>query len=1407
MCDCESIRNKGDLLVKKRLISLLLSAVMLTAYTSSYAEYESQEPTERAVNKYDLGTFERKAERLGRGLVAMKTDKGIYLTWRLYNREDTIFGSASENVEFIVYRDGEEIAEVSDTTNYTDAAGTEDSRYSVAAVTNGTVGEKCEEVSAFESGENYFDIPLEAPQPAVVNEWIINEEEENQGHYETKTVPYSVNDCSCGDLDGDGEYEIVVRWNAGISHMFDGGFDGPTLLDAYKLDGTRLWENPINLGDNVFSDEHNMQFLVFDFDEDGHAEITCQTSAGSMDACGNYVNEVSADENIRNIDNSEKYIDKNGRILKGAELFTIFDGADGRALDTIYYPIPICNEFVFGDYEGNRATRFLADVSYLDGEKPYAVYWRGYYKGQKRYGTAGRTGIFGASFDGERLNPKYVFDTYDVLNSEYADGYTGIPAYTEGNEIYTGNGNHNITTADVDGDGKDEFISGSLCFEVNDEDKLMPKWCSFRGHGDALHIGDYDPEHEGLEYFSVHETGFETYTDRDGNTSRRDEIVTLPDGTEKSLDFGMTVYDAKTGEEMFHAGSDRDTGRGVMLNVGAGGYYTITGHDKYVVGANGNAAETDSEAGASFRIFWDGDLFEEGLDVKAASETGQTLHVMKWNGLEPQSIFYTKGSVSINGTKSNPCLQADLLGDWREEIAAVTDDGTALRVFTTNIPTKYKMQTLMHDSVYRAGVAAEQTAYNQPPHIGYYLSEKQFANYPSLDENAYFADDFSSYMTTGVTGQTDKEQNSAMGKLNIHVGFRDNGGDGSSRAALAANALALVSGANATSSRGASFAFSEECHIPAYADVAAENLLDMQFDMMFTDENSTLQIFGLTSNETVADGKAVNDPYLSAANNPDIPIGEWVHVRFAIQPNGQAFLDISQDGTDLCVKSFEACGESIEKFAAYGNKSSVLIDNLVVKEEENKLSVVTVVISDENDNPVGNASVAIGGKTVKTDEKGTAVFVTEAGKYPFSVSKLGYEGDIPTEIEINEKSALMKYTLKLSEYVHELTSVSVSGGAEFVSAPYTKDYAQTAPFTVEALDQNGFIIKDVNTEWSIMPENDFVSVKDGIVEVKKGFRPHEGHQQKFTITAKSSYGNSVKTVEKDVTVNDYMFYEPGTGCYGGVVHTLPSTQETTLTIPIEPGTEYITLPETIRFIPSSSQKLSFDVRIETKDIYSFRRYINFIDKDGKSPEEPFCFALNKMGMGGHYESSTRSWIWDDENMVFGDLGANKWVNVTMLFITDEEGNTTNTIKIGNTERTIDFNINSIAKIEFGAEKANSGRMVAFKNFVITNECDTEYPIFIPALGIYADKMDIQKEAAGNKAVFTVKVREGEEMPELTMYAAEYNNGRLINLKQGENVKTDDIVTITLDLPETSDYKIMLWDKNMRPVIKALTNIQ
>ena len=597
----------------------------------------------------------RYMEYLDRGLAVMNTADGIYLSWRLLGTEE--YDTAYE-----VYRGGELIATVSDTTNYIDPDGTMEDEYTVAPVG----GEQCDTKTAFISGENYFDIPLSQPAPAKLPDGGVAE--------------YAPWDASAGDLDGDGELEIIQRWDAPRIHAGQGGYTGSLILDAYKLDGTVLWR--IDLGVNIRCNTENV-FSVYDYNGDGIAEIAAKTAPGSKDGTGHYVSEASLIDSIRNTDNNRDYRNSNGTVLDGPEFYTIFDGRNGKALDTVYYPIPRGDgkDFnVWGDDYGHRSEKYFDVPAYLDGVHPYIVLWRGIYPGQSKVGP-GRTGVAAFRVENNRLKLEYSFDTR-----------AGKPGYVSGNEQYIGQGNHNISVGDVDGDGLDEIITGGLCLD-ND---LTPLWTSGRGHGDALHLGNYDPTTPGLEFMTVHE----------------------------EAPYGMSVYNAATGETLGHWDGSGDTGRGVMANVGAGGYYQIWGAGTYQNNGGKNFSETNlSGQSYNFRIFWDGDTYDELLDATTSGDDN-TPYISSYNKEtgRMEEIFRAWDSETINTTKSTPALTADIIGDWREELIAVREDYKALRVFVSPIYTENKVYTLMHDSQYRQSIAWQNEFYNQPPHIGFYLS-------------------------------------------------------------------------------------------------------------------------------------------------------------------------------------------------------------------------------------------------------------------------------------------------------------------------------------------------------------------------------------------------------------------------------------------------------------------------------------------------------------------------------------------------------------------------------------------------------------------------------------------------------------------------------------------------------------
>ncbi|MFB7799637.1 rhamnogalacturonan lyase [Isoptericola sp. NPDC056134] len=597
-------------------------------------------------------TPKRQAERLDRSPVAVSTDDGVYVGWRM-------LGDDPEAIGFHVYRDGKRLTDrpVRDSTNFVDPDGTASSTYRVSTVNGNGKGKGNERWATDEfrvwDGQT-LDVPLDKPADGTTPDG--------------KAYSYRANDASVGDVDGDGQYEIVLKWDPTNSQdNSKGGYTGNVYLDAYELDGTQLWR--IDLGRNVRAGAHYTQFQVFDYDGDGRAEVMAKTADGTVDGAGTVIGDADADH--RNA---------SGYVLAGPEFLSVFDGETGAAVDTVDYTPARGTVTDWGDGYGNRVDRFLAGTAYLDGEHPSAIFSRGYYT---------RAVIAAYDFDGEHLTRRWVFDS------------------DEAGDQYEGQGNHNLSVADVDGDARDEIVFGSMT--IDDDGSAL--YNTGLGHGDALHVGDLDPSRPGLEVFAAQES-----MSASGNR-------------------GATFRDAATGEVLWSIPATRDTGRAAAGDIDP----RYAGAEGWAVGGdaawNSRVGELHAASGeligstipaANFLTYWDGDLLAEIGDHEFddGPRTGVPT-ISKWdyeNG-EQVELYRATGTLSNNDTKGNPALQADLFGDWREEIVTRTEDSTALRIATTVIPTEHRLRTLMSDPVYRLGVAWQNTAYNQPPHTSYFLGE------------------------------------------------------------------------------------------------------------------------------------------------------------------------------------------------------------------------------------------------------------------------------------------------------------------------------------------------------------------------------------------------------------------------------------------------------------------------------------------------------------------------------------------------------------------------------------------------------------------------------------------------------------------------------------------------------------
>ncbi|MFB9180637.1 cellulose binding domain-containing protein [Dactylosporangium sucinum] len=555
----------------------------------------------------------KQVEDLDRGLISVRSGSGNLVSWRL-------LGTEALSTAFNVYRGSTRIATVTDSTNYLDAGAAADASYTVRAVVGGA--EQAASAGSLRFANGYLDVPISPPGSS-----------------------YSANDASVGDLDGDGVYEIVLKWDpSDAKDNSQSGVTSVVYVDAYRLNGQRLWR--INLGRNIRAGAHYTQFQVYDYDGDGRAEVAMKTADGTTDGTGRVIGSASAD-----------YRNSSGYVLSGPEYLTMFNGQTGAAMSTVDYVPPRGTVSSWGDSYGNRVDRFLAATAYLDGQRPSLIMARGYYT---------RSVIVAWDFRNGALTRRWTFDS----NSS-------------GNSAYAGQGNHQLSVADVDADGRDEIIYGAMA--VDDNGARL--WNTGNGHGDAMHVGDLDPSRPGLEEFKVDE-----------------------DGSKPS----SWMADARTGQILWSTAANGDNGRGVSGDIWAGspGAESWSSAADGVRSPKGTVVSTRKPSSTNFLAWWDGDPVRELLDAT---------HIDKYGTSGDTRLLTASGVHSNNGTKSTPSLSGDILGDWREEVIWPTTDNTALRIYASPVATNLRLWTLMHDPQYRVAIAWQNTAYNQPPHPSYFI--------------------------------------------------------------------------------------------------------------------------------------------------------------------------------------------------------------------------------------------------------------------------------------------------------------------------------------------------------------------------------------------------------------------------------------------------------------------------------------------------------------------------------------------------------------------------------------------------------------------------------------------------------------------------------------------------------------
>ncbi len=477
------------------------------------------------VAHFSFGQYQM--EKLNRGVVAVRTGANNFVSWRFLGNED-------DNVTFNLYRGTTKVnATPLNVTNYTDNGAAVNSTYAVRAIINGTEQPLSETASVW--GQQYLTVPLQIPTGGTTPDGV--------------AYTYSASDCSIGDVDGDGAYEIFVKWEpSNAKDNSQSGYTGNVYIDCYKLNGTRLWG--IDLGRNIRAGAHYTQFMVYDFDGDGKAEMACKTSDATKDAAGTVIGNANAD-----------YRSSAGYVLTGAEYLTMFNGQTGKIMQTINY-VPLRGTVSsWGDGYGNRVDRFLAGVAYLDGKKPSLISCRGYYT-------------------------RAVVVAWDWVNGAFVRRWT-FDSNVSGTQ-YTGQGDHSLSIGDVDDDGKQEVIYGAFVIDDNG----VPLYNTTFGHDDALHVSDFDPTNPGLEIFNIQER------DDDDDCylySALQKRVIWKKGATGGEGPGRgaagNISESSAGAEFWVAG-----GQGLT-----GAPWSPTGTSTGLTGA----------ASCNFLIWWDGDLARE----------------------------------------------------------------------------------------------------------------------------------------------------------------------------------------------------------------------------------------------------------------------------------------------------------------------------------------------------------------------------------------------------------------------------------------------------------------------------------------------------------------------------------------------------------------------------------------------------------------------------------------------------------------------------------------------------------------------------------------------------------------------------------------------------------------------------
>ena len=588
---------------------------------------------------------QRTTDRLDRGLVAVPatTGNGNLVSWR-------VFGEEYYDVTYNLYCDGTQIAKNLTASNYAHTSGTASSKYQVAAVVRGVEQAKSDVVTRWNNG--MLTIPVQKITGRDGTDVTSN---------------YTLNDISLGDLDGDGIVEFIVKRpcskaaDVSQKNCFH-------VLDCYDHKGNRLWW--IDLGPNMLSGaDEQWDCVCYDWDGDGKAEVLLRIQDNA------YIHYADGTQELIGSSTVDTRWDGIEYTSSGNEYLLYLEGATGHPYSIgptshphyADYPLTRGQDSDWGSgIVGHRSTKHYFGAPFLDGRHASIFLGRGCYTMHKF-----------AAYD---VDPA----THKLTHRWYWENNAGGPWF--------GQGYHNFAIGDVDWDGRDEIIFGSMI--IDDNGKGLST--TGLGHGDAQHCADLDPYRKYEEQFACNESS--------------------P---------AMNYRNAVTSQFYYRHKTDGDDGRALCANFtneypGSVGRSVSTGWiscvaDKEISDLKGDAFI--SWADLNQRIYWDGDLLDEYFDSPGTEGYGAIYKPAgdgRWNFSD---------SKCNNWSKNNPGAIADIFGDWREELVMRRGDNTAILVYTTGIPTKYRIPTLWHDHQYRNAMVWQSMGYNQPPHKSYFLGE------------------------------------------------------------------------------------------------------------------------------------------------------------------------------------------------------------------------------------------------------------------------------------------------------------------------------------------------------------------------------------------------------------------------------------------------------------------------------------------------------------------------------------------------------------------------------------------------------------------------------------------------------------------------------------------------------------